>query len=631
MGKKRNPVKTFVLVIGFIIVVAVAAGFLLTHIEFSHTELRDAATSRLSKALGIPVRIEKLSIKLSQGIKVKNLSLGPEGAEILSADGITLQCNFLEMLRKQFNVRSVIVEKPELTLRKEQIAFLLLPLIVASQHSSSGDSNFQFQLAKAEVRDGKVSVERQRNNSFTVDEIDLEISSEGKGKPVKIKAGGRIPEALDFSILGSYTAGKKSPINFKVAADIDWSRIDEMLNKLNLQKIPNLKGTGKSTINITLTGSPNELNIDAASDLTENEFFYGNVLHKPGGFPVKLKMSSVYSSGKLNFPSISLVLGESRMSLSGSFEPTESILHLTVRSDSVIISELAQCMPALKNARIGGEGKLNFEINKIQTAISAKGRIEVKDWKYNNYAGNHLSCNVRSVDKQTKVDDIVAIIGEGRLTGSGIIEPGGKYKFSIKGENIDLEKFLSIKKKDEVALDISGKAKFGVQIVNSGGGPHGLGGSGNIQIGRGIIKSFSWLESLFSTIHLPELMPFSFDRITGSFNIVNGRVDIYNTTIHGEHAVLNTEEGRIDLVKRTKNISTDLALAPHLVERQRLKFKEFDKFFHVDENGFAHLSIVWTGPLSESTPNLTASILKTTIERYGKELLDKLFGKEEDD
>ena len=170
-----------------------------------------------------------------------------------------------------------------------------------------------------------------------------------------------------------------------------------------------------------------------------------------------------------------------------------------------------------------------------------------------------------------------------------------------------------------------------MQIVNSGGGPHGLGGKGNIQIGSGTIKSFSWLESLFSTIHLPELMPFSFDRITGNFNIVNGRVDIHNATIHGEHAVLNTEEGKIDLVKRTKNISADLALAPHLVERQRSKFREFDKFFHVDENGFAHLSIVWKGPLSESTPDLTASILKTTIEKYGKELLDKLFGKEEDD
>ncbi len=630
MVKKRNPVKTFVFVVGFIIVIAIAAGFLLMHIEFSHTELKNAAISKLSKALGIPVRMEKLSVKLSQGIKVKNLSLGPDGAEILSADGIILQCNLLEMLRKQFNVRSVVVEKPTLTLRKEQIAFLLLPLLAASQHSSSSDSNFQFQLAKAEVRGGKVSVERQKSNSLTVDEIDLEISSEGKGKPVKIEADGRMLEVLDFSILGSYAAKEKSPINFKVAADIDWSRIDEILNKLNLQKIPNLKGKGKSTVDIILTGSPDELSIDAASDLTENEISYSNLLHKPGGFPAKFKMSFVHSSGKLNLPAVNLALGKSRMSLSGSFEPTKNTLHLTVRSDSVIISELAQCMPALKNVRIGGEGKLNFEINKIQTDIAAKGRIEVKDWKYNNYAGNHLSCNIRSADKQTKVDDIVAVIGEGRLTGSGIIEPGGKYKFSIKGENIDLEKFLSVKKKDEVALEISGKAKLSAQIVHSGGGPQGLGGRGNIQIGNGTIKSFSWLEGLFSTIHLPELMPFSFDRITGNFNIVNGRVAFYNTTIHGKHAVLNTEEGKIDLVERTKNISADLALAPHLVERQRSKFREFDKFFRVDENGFAHLSIVWTGPLSKSTPNLTASILKTTIDKYGRKLLDKLFGKEKD-
>ncbi len=509
-----------------IAILLVVAGVALMHIEFSHPELRNAVASRLSASLGIPVRMEKLSLRLSQGIKVKNLSLGAEDAEILSAKGIILQCNFLQMLRRQFNVRSVVVEKPVLTLRKEQIGFLLLPLIATSQHSSSSNSEFQFQLAEARVRSGKVNVEREESGSLAVDEIDLEVSSEGKGKPVKIKGAGTM-QAFDFSMLGSYQAGEKSPVDFRITTDVDWSRINETLSKLNLRAPANLKGRGKSTVDIILTGSPGELNVDVTSDLTENELSYGN-LHKPGGFVTKFKMSSVYSSGSL------------------------------------------------------------------------------------------------------RVDDIVVIIGEGRLTGSGEILQGGKYKFSIKGENIDMEKLLSIKEKDEVKLNMSGKAKMQAQIANSGGGTQGLNGGGSLQIQNGLVKSFSWLEDLFSTINLPELMPFKYTKIIGSFNIIDGKVDITETIVHGEDAVLATEEGEIDLVKKTKNISADLALAPHLVKRQRFKFKEFDKFFYVDENGFAHLAVVWRGPLSKGTPDLTASFLKTGIKKYGSELLEKLFGEDED-
>jgi hypothetical protein len=617
-------------IIFFVIAFLVAAGAALMHIEFSNPGLKNAVTSRLSAALGVPVKMEKLSLKLSQGIKVKNLSLGADNTEILSAEGIILQCNFLKMLRKQFNVRSVVVEKPVFTLRKEQIGFLLLPLIAARQGSSSGDSGFQFQLAEARVRSGKVNIEREERGSITVDEIDLEVSSEGKGEPVKIKGAGTM-QAFDFSVLGSYSAGEKSPVNFRITTDVDWSRMNETFSKLNLKVPASLKGEGKSAVDIILMGNPGELNINVISDLTENEISYGNILHKPSGFATKFKMNSVYSAGNLRFSSVNLELGKSRLSSSGSLDTKGKKLNLNVVSDSVNITELKQYIPALKGVEVGGEGKLRFEINKTGDGTpESNGKVEVKDWKYGNFAGEHLTCNIRSKSGRTNVDDIIAIIGEGRLTGSGEILQGGKYKFSIKGENIDMEKFLSIKEKDEVKLNMSGKAKMQAQISSSGGGLQGLNGGGSLQAQNGLIESFSWLEELFSTIHLPELMPFKYTEIIGSFGIKNGKVDIAEAAVHGKDAVIAAEEGEIDLVKKTKNISADLAIAPHLVERERAKFRDFDKFFFVDEDGFAHLSIVWRGPLSKGTPDLTASLLRTGIKKYGSDLLEKLFKKDED-
>ncbi|MCK4802653.1 hypothetical protein KAS33_03185, partial [bacterium] len=611
-------------------------------------------TSRLSAALGVPVRIERLSLKLSQGIKVRNFSLGLEDAEILSAEEIILKCNFLEMLHRRFNVQGIVVERPVLTLQKDQIGVLLLllpkevleplltliwpkevvqgllQLIPTHNSSSVGKSEFQFQLAQARVHDGEVNVESGRSDSLTVDEIDLEISSEGKGRPVDIKAVGKM-RAFDFSIIGSY-GDEAIPVNFGIVTEMDWSNVkSEILDTLNLKKIPDLKGTGKSKVDITLTGSPDELNIDVASDLTKNDLSYGNLFHKPGGLATKFKMSSVYSLDRLEFSPIDLELGKSRISVTGFFDRKEKMLNLEVKSDSVIIPELAKCIPGLKDIEMEGEGKLDLEISRTGTeAIESKGKIEVKDWRYRSYAGNYLACNIKNKGGRTRVDDIVAIIGEGRLTGSGEIFQSGKYKFSIKGENIDMEKFFSLKEKDEVKLNISGKGKINAQISNSSGEPKGLNGEGSFQIQNGMIQSFSWLEDLFSTIHLPELMPFKYTQITGSFSITDGKVDIEETVIDGKDAIFTTEEGEIDLIRRTKKISADFALAPRFVERERAKFKEFDKLFYVDENGFAHLSIVWSGPLSKGTPDLAASLLKTGIKKYGTELLEKLFGEDDD-
>ncbi len=534
MGNKRrrNPIKVFVCVIGVILALVIVAGLVLTQIELSSPKLRDVVVSKLSAVLGMPVRMETVSVRLLRGITAKNLSLGEGGSEIFSAKGLVFRCNFFEMLRRRFNVRSIVIEEPVFTLRSGEAGFLL-PLMIAGYQATDASSGFEFQLAEAKVLDGKVSVERKRagsdETSLTVDEINLEISSEGKGKPVRIEGSGNVASALGFSVFGFYKASEEAPVNFRINTDLDWARMREMLSRLGLSSVSGLRGTGRSTFDITLTGKPDKLDIDVEGDLTESEISYGELLRKPGGLPAKLKIKSVYSPGKLDISSIRLK------------------------------------------------------------------------------------------------------VGEGELRGSGVIESGGRYRFSVNGKNVDVNKLLSVKKNDDATFEMTGKAELDAHIASKGIGAKGLNGRGSVRIESGTIKSFSWMEDLLSTIHLPELMPFKYSEIASSFSIVSGKITLHNTTVQGKDAVLNTEEAEIDLVQRTKNILADLALAPHLVERERSKFKEFDRLFYVDERGYAHLSIVWAGPLSETTPDVAASILKTGIKRYGEELLKKLFGEEEDE
>ena len=151
-------------------------------------------------------------------------------------------------------------------------------------------------------------------------------------------------------------------------------------------------------------------------------------------------------------------------------------------------------------------------------------------------------------------------------------------------------------------------------------GPQGLNGSGQLSIRNGKIITFSWIKELLKLINLPELMPFNYENINGAFKITGGKVNLQTLSVEGKDALFYVKKGTIDLVKRQKEVTADFALAPHLVKRERAKFKEFDKFFSVDSNGYAHLTAVWDGPLSKTSPNIAASLIST----FGKKLLEKL-------
>ena len=545
--QKRKTIKIFCYVIVSLAVITIAGIIILTHIELSFPKLRKTVSSKLSGILGMPVHIESLSVKLSRGIKIGNLSLGKTGSEIFSAKGLILQCNLLGMLRRQFNVRRLIVDKPVFTVRKDAGGFML-PFPLPGRKVSESSSGFEFQLARANIINGKVMVEESGTDtdktSFTVDEINLEISSEGEGKPVEIKGSGNFAPAIDFSVDGSYTE---------------------------------------------------------------------------------------YSAGRFRIEDFKLGIGKNLINSTGVFNTVEKTFALRLSSDGMNLQEIVKCILPFKDAKAEGKAKIDFRfIKEKDTALKITGNVEIKNWKYNSFAGEHLSCNVKNKDKQIAIDDILVIIGEGTLKGSGVVGANGKYRFSIKGEKIDMKKLLNVKKNGEVELSMTGKAELDASITNSGGGTKGLGGKGNVKIKSGTIKSFSWIEELFSAIHLPELMPFNYNSITSSFAISKGKLTLYDTAVIGKDAVIKTEEGELDLVGKTKNISADFALAPHLVERERSKFKEFDKFFFVDENGYAHLSLVWKGSLSKGTPDLTASLLKTGIKKYLPELLEKLLGSDKE-
>ncbi len=545
--QKRKTMRIFCYVIVFLTVITITGGIILTHIEFSFPKLRETVSSKLSGILETPVNIESFSVKLSRGIKIGNMSLGERDSELFSAKSLILQCNLLGMLRHRFNVRSLIIDKPVFTIRRNAGGFMF-PFPLPGHKVSGSGSKFEFQLAKAIVKDGKVTVKGGRagsgKNSLTVDEINFEISSEGECKPVKIKGRGNFAPAIDFSVDGSYTE---------------------------------------------------------------------------------------YSAGRFKIDDFKLGIGENIIRLTGVFNSVEKTFKLKLISDSMNLQEIVKCILPFKDAEARGKAKIDFRfIKEKDTSLKIDGNVEIKNWKYNSFAGEHLSCNVKNKDKQVVIEDILVIIGEGTLKGSGVVGANGKYRFSIKGENIDMKKLLNVKKDGEVEFSMSGKADMDANITNSGGGTEGLGGRGNVKIESGTIKSFSWLEELFSAIHLPELMPFNYNSVTSSFVISKGKLTLYNTAVIGKEAIIRTEKGEIDLVGKTKNISADFALAPHLVERERSKFKEFDKFFFVDENGYAHLSLVWKGSLSKGSPDLTASLLKTGVKKYLPELLEKLLGNDKD-
>ncbi len=630
--------KRFLTVVAVLAALLVAAVVVVSQVEFASPRLTGMVIDRISGATGMETRMEDISVRLLQGVRVQGLGIGTEGEEILSVRRITLKFNVLDALFKRFNIRNLVVEEPEADLSLEELAGLAL-LIPAMGRGpgSDAESGVEFQLAQAELRNGSVKVSTDGKGGLPaelkIDEIDLEISSGGAGKPVEFRAKGRALGMLEFSSSGSYDGSAKEPVVATGKVTIPAGRISAVLAVL-AKEPPEFTVSSELELEIDVRGSLDELFLRAKTDLTGSEVAIGDGFRKAAGVPLALDAAATVRKDDVQFDAFMLTLGEAEISGKGSWEGSKKALVLTAATEKLAISKLAPFVPVLEGKDVSGLASFSLKAEKSGSdPIRLDGRVEVKDWQYATMSGERISTDVKTKGTRVYGDALEIVMGEDRLPGSWYVEPGGVWKVRVKGP-VSIDRLLE---RGSNALRGTGSGEVDAEIGGEQGGLAGLRGRGKVRLKDGEIRSFPYLVALAAMINVPELMPFKYDTVAVDFDMEGGVIMLPVVQAEGKTASLRASNVKLDLVQRKKDLKAEIILSPELVRRAQSRFHAFDRVFEVDAEGSAHGYIVWPEPLEESKPDLLRSVwatVETAVEKekkkIGDKILEEIFKKLED-
>ena len=609
---KRKKVLLF-FISSFMLLIIVSV--IIATVEISSPRLTNALSAKVENALGIPVTAGAMSIRLSGGLRIHDIALGEPGNELFTAKGIVLECNFLEMLKRSFTVNNLLIEEPIITIDGGNST--MFPFILPA-YVEDDETGIRFRLSRVQIASGQVRTRGAGPETAAplviVDRFSVDARSAGRYEPVEIKAEAAVLKAITVSTSGKVSPGEDFHIDLSSTLEIDWENIGKPLAGLGLAPRFQLEGKGRTSFKIRTSGGADAIDIVFSGDATGQEISLGGFFSKPAGLKTLLAGNAVFSYPALLLKDAELKIGWSTSNLNGEIVPGEGSVKLRVSSD-LKAEEIPGLIPALKDIELGGEAVLDMELTRRKPAPpEAAGTCRIRNWKLNYFAGDSLEFDFSLYGSQFNFKNISGKIGEGDLTGHGLITPGGEYHFSIEGLDIDLEKFLDIKQNDAPPFKMTGNARLSAGMGGRAGGFEYLSGRGNFSADSGFIQTMPWVENFLVMINMPELMPFEYKEIKTSFLIQDGVLKAQGQ-IDGKNAAIKTEKATLDFVKNRKLVQADFLLPPTIVERQRSKFREFDRFFYVDGAGYAHMSVVWDGPLAETMPNIAASLLQTSMKK----------------
>ena len=188
-------------VIGGIFLAPIVGILIVAQIEFSSPKLTNIATSAISEAIGIPVHIGSLSVKLAGKVQASDIHIGEEGKGHFSAGSLVCRANPLKFLVKS-------------------------PVLYA------------------ELKEGEINLSAREEECLKVDSIEIDISSKGRNEPIKVDVKGEaFHKSINFSAKGQLLPGDRNHIDLDISLDAELKNIAGIAKSMGIE-IPPFTGTG---------------------------------------------------------------------------------------------------------------------------------------------------------------------------------------------------------------------------------------------------------------------------------------------------------------------------------------------------------------------------------------------------
>lgn len=606
-------------------------------------KLRTLAEQKLTAAAGEPVHIAGMDFHIFPlpTLDATGVAVGDPSKPALSLERVVIKPAILPLLGRHLIIRSVELEKPDLTFRRDRNGKWIFPLTLPAAKGggakkSGGEAPVIQKLliknGRIHYRDEKFLAPGGRPLDLTLSGIDAEwnLGAAG-GLDVKLQGslqdGGQVSLSAKKSPSLSMEANLKS-VKAATLAPLLWSfaRIAPVSGKVSIQtqaKGPDLDHLAADvSVKLDQVGSPGF----GAPKAT------GPITPVSGSIRSGLK----WTSSGVDITSVSADLPHTHITGSGRAGSGGASLNLASQSvDSRDLPALQALfgMAPIPGLSISGKCplKVSIRIPSGPRPLSATGSAEIEALRLSTLQIEQVSTKLNLASGVLKLSPLTFKAYGGAEKGEITLDlDRTPIQYAVKTEmsGVDVNKVLSSNTKVKDTLYGTGLAKADVKGVGftAGALKQSLSGTASLDVKKGVIKNFPLLATVNRVLKVTggSGKDTQFDSLTGDFKIAGGKAHSDNINLKaGEMTVHGAGDIGFNLIL---DIKGRIVFSPEKTQELVHSVGELSSL--VNQKGRLVLPLVISGSVDNPSINIDIKdLLKKKLQKDLKDkLLQKLFG-----
>ena len=362
---------------------------------------KDYILAQAEQALGRKVTVQDIGVTLwgGVGVRLKDVTLADDRAfstqDFLRTADLQVNVAFFPLLRKELQIKRLILHKPVLTVIRDKsgtfnFASIGGPGRAERQAPSAGGAPpspagraVPLLASLVDVSGGEVRyVDRTDGTELRVSQLDLTVRNLGVDQPVAIKAAAAVlADRQNLSIQGQvgplrFTAGGPALNDLPVKMEFSVGPVTmDVLRRFApvAAWVPrDLKVDGPLSFSGRTDGTLENLTLTGQVDATASRVRYGELLHKPQGMPLRLAAEARVTPGIIEVHKGTLAIHTLELAGTGTMtRGTPAALRFSVDSKRTDLNGWEKVVPLPQGYALAGRAEVHA---RIEGALAA-GRI----------------------------------------------------------------------------------------------------------------------------------------------------------------------------------------------------------------------------------------------------------------
>jgi AsmA protein len=447
-----------------LIVVAVA---LVLNVNALIARNKDYLISQAEQALGRDISVGEVEATLLSGIGVRlsNFAMADDPAfssdEFVRAKDLQVNLRFWPLLRKEFEVKRVILHDPTIRVIRNKAGVFNFSTIGKDKDKKAAEKEKKERAPKEDVppallvslidiSGGDVRyIDRKDGSDLHVQQIDLKVTDLDFNQPFSVRLAAAVyADKQNLNLTGKFGPLQRNsdPNQVPMDVQVDIDRLD--MTRLK-KAAPNLKNVFPKELDLSgvfrvkdlrFKGTLKDLALSGAIEGTDGAIRYGASFQKPAGIPLTLSTDARYGGDRVAIRKGSLKLHTLELASAGDVQLGASpVVNLSVDSKPASLEGWDEIVPAIARYQLAGtmeitatvRGKLgNGAAPQVQGVLTLKN-ASAKPPDFPKPIEN-LDTTVKFTGQRADIDEMTLSLGKSRIRVAAAVEQFAPLTLSYK-------------------------------------------------------------------------------------------------------------------------------------------------------------------------------------------------------